>query len=449
MLVQHFGRFVASTRYRELPKPVIEATKVRILDTVGAGLAGFHLDNHRPLLDLVGGRGDATVWGAGLRYSPRDATLINSFLAHCCYIDDGSRYTGGHPSSVVIPGAFALAETLDAPGTALIAATAVGYELFLRLGRAIYPAAVNRGFQTTAVLGAVSSAAACASVLGLDPAASQNAVAIACNLGVGLKEALKSSRSQPLQVARSCEAGLLSALYARQGAVGAESIIENGFLKAFAGSANDPTILDGLGSDFRIFETYVKIHGGCRGNHAPIDAVRAVIAANNIACSEIESIKVEVDSVTFAAEIDEPANGAQAQFSIAFAVAVALARGDASVFQYTDENLSDPKIHRLMQRVRVAVDPSLDAGYPDKRGARVEVLVNDGRRFVQFLGNARGEPELPLTDQEIEDKYFIIGDAVLGSNARAVRDLIMHLEELPGIRGLARQLVGAVARRAR
>src|SRR3974390_2631500 len=231
LLVHKFGQFVGSTRYEDLPGAVVNAVKIRILDTIGAGLAGFHLGNHHPLLDVIEGQGSATVFGLGPRYSLRDATMLNSFLAHSCYIDDGSRFTGGHPSSVVIPSALALAETQDATGQELIAATAVGYEIFLRLGRAIYPGVVNRGFQSTAVLGAVASAAACASVLGLDAVTSQNALAIACNLGVGLKEALKSSRSQPLQVGRSCEAGLLSVLYARKGAVGADSIIENGYFK--------------------------------------------------------------------------------------------------------------------------------------------------------------------------------------------------------------------------
>ena len=441
MLAQHFGRFVASTQYKDLPEAVIEAVKIRLLDTIGAGLAGFYLGNHKPLLSLVGGNGDATVWGLGLRYPLRDATLLNSFLAHSCYIDDGSRFTGGHPSSVVIPSALALAESRDASGVELIAATAAGYEIFLRLGRAIYPSVVNRGFQSTAVLGAVASAAACASVLRLNAQASQNALAIACNLGVGLKEALKSSRSQPLQVGRSCEGGLLSALYAREGAVGVDSIIENGFFKAFANGTTDQNILDGLGSDFRIFETYIKVHGGCRGNHAPIDAVRAIVTTNNIAAVDVERISVEVDSVTLAAEIHEPINGAQAQFSIAFAIAVVITEGNASVFQYTDERLSEPRIRRLMERVRVVVDPALDYAYPDKRGARAEVVLKDGRRFVQFVENARGEPELPLTDDEIEEKFFIIGDTVLGANSRPVRDLIMNLEMLTNVRELTQKLV--------
>src|SRR5690606_2489056 len=107
----------------------------------------------------------------------------------------------------------------------LIVAVAAGYEIFLRLGRAIYPSTVERGFQSTAVLGAASSAASCASMLRLDAGRAANAIAIGCTLGVGLKQALKGTRSGPLQVARSCEGGVLAAQLAKAGEQGAENII--------------------------------------------------------------------------------------------------------------------------------------------------------------------------------------------------------------------------------
>ncbi len=269
MLVNEFGRFIAQTRYENLPAGVAETVKLRLLDLLAAALAGYHLGCHKQLLPILGGAGQASAWGLGKKLALRDATLLNSFLSHALYLDDGSRFTGGHPSPVVIPSAVALAETERATGRDLIAAVAVGYEIFLRLGRAIYPSTVVRGFQSTAVLGAAASASACASLLHFSPQVAKNALAIACNLGVGLKEALKSSGSQPIQVARSCEGGVMAALFARQGAEGADSILESGFLKAFAENPSTADLLTGLGTDFRIFETYIKIHGGCRGNHAP------------------------------------------------------------------------------------------------------------------------------------------------------------------------------------
>ena len=204
MLVSEFGKFIAQTRYEDLPANVVETVKLRVLDCLAAALAGCHMGCHGRLLPVLGGAGPAAGWGVGRNFSVRDATLLNSFLSHALYLDDGSRFTGGHPSSVVIPSAVALAEVERAAGKRLIAAVAAGYEIFLRLGRAIYPSTVVRGFQSTAVIGAAASAAACANLLRFAPGAAKNALAIACNLGVGLKEALKSSASQPIHVARRC-----------------------------------------------------------------------------------------------------------------------------------------------------------------------------------------------------------------------------------------------------
>lgn len=444
MLVNEFGKFIAQTRYEDLPAKLVEAVKLRVLDCLAAALAGCHMGCHRQLLPLLGGAGPATGWGVGRNFPVRDATLLNSFLSHALYLDDGSRFTGGHPSSVVIPSAVALAEVERAAGKRLIAAVAAGYEIFLRLGRAIYPSTVVRGFQSTAVIGAAASAAACANLLRFAPEAAKNALAIACNLGVGLKEALKSSASQPIQVARSCEGGLVATLFAAQGAEGADSIIEGGFLRAFADNAASADLLTGLGTDFRIFETYVKVHGGCRGNHAPVDVVQDVVRANAIKPETIASLRIHVDSVTHAAEIHEPANGNEAQFSVAFAVAAALVKGDASVFQYTDANVADPRIRDMMGRIRVEVDKRLDPGYPDKRASSAEMTLADGRRFTGHIDSAKGEPERPLSAADIENKFLALTRDILGSGGERVRDLVMGLETLQDVNTLGACLKAAV-----
>ena len=237
MLVNELGRFIAETRYEDLPSSVVEMVKIRILDLLTAGLVGFRLGLYKPLFEILAGRGGVTVWGEGVKYPLLAATMVNSFMAHSTYLEDGSRFTGGHPSSVVIPSALSLGEVRRSSGKEVIVSVTLGYDIFLRLGRVIYPSTVARGFQSTAVLGALGAAAACAKLLGLDAERCKNSLAVASNLGVGLKEALKEPHSQPIQVGRSCEGGVLSALYAAKGVPGCATILENGFFRAFADQA--------------------------------------------------------------------------------------------------------------------------------------------------------------------------------------------------------------------
>lgn len=436
MLVNEFGKFVAATRYEDIPADVLEAVKVRLLDVLTSALVGFHFNNHRHVLPLLARADEATLWGDGRRLGLRDAALVNSFLAHSTYMEDGARFTGGHPSSAVIPAVVALAEREHASGRDLLAAIVAGYEVFLRIGRTIFPSTVVRGFQSTAVLAAVGSAAACANLLRMSPDMAKNALAIASTLGVGLKAALKCSESQPLQVGRSCEGGLLATLVAGQGAAGADVILEQGFMKAFADHAVEGDMLTGLGSRFSIGETYLKMHGGCRGTHAPVDAVHAAVSANGIKAPEIAAITIRVGSVTFAGDIEEPRDGNQAQFSAAFCAAVLLLEGNASVFQFADEKVADPRIRALMDRIKVEADPALDKVFPGKRGASAEIVLSNGRRFRADVDHARGEPENPLTARDIEDKFLTHTKGILGANAERVRDTVMALEETSDISAL-------------
>lgn len=435
-LASVLGTFVAGMRDASLPRDIEQAASLRVLDTLAAAAAGVQQGAHNGLLDLLPGEGSVRVWGTAARRGMRDAAIINAALSHAAYFEDGCRYTGGHPSSALIPAAFALACERRASGAEFLAAIVAGYEVFLRLGRAIYPATVRRGFQSTAILAAPSTAAAAAVLLRLSAERATHALAIACSHGAGLKEALKNAGSQPLQVGRSSEGGLLAALYAGQGANGVAEVIERGFFKAYAGDADRDAVTSGIGSGFGIARTYLKIHGGCRGNHAPIDA--AVELARRFDCppERITSMEVCVDTVTLAAEVAQPTNADQAKFSIAFSIAVCLTKGDAMPARYTQAMLEDADVRSLMSRIRVRADHSLDEGYPDRRGAIVRVVTTDGRTLEHAVERALGEPEQPFSRGDIEKKFDLIAGTLYGDRADRIKALVSALPSLQDVNEL-------------
>lgn len=427
------GRFVAGVRAGHLPQETRHAASLRMLDTLAAAASGVQQGAERGLLALLPGDGPIAVWGAAARRGLRDAAIINSAVSHSAYFEDGCRYTGGHPSSALIPAAFALACERGSSGAELVAAIVAGYEVFLRLGRAIYPSTVQRGFQSTAILAAPATAAAAAVLLRLSAERAAHAIAIACSHGAGLKEALKNAGSQPLQVGRSSEGGLLSALYAAQGADGVPDVIERGFFKAYAGTAQADIVTCGLGLQWGIGNTYLKMHGGCRGNHAPVDAAAGLMREHSLAPRDIASMDVRVDSVTLAAEVAEPTNADQAKFSIAFSIAAKLLKGDAMPPRYTDAALADPEMRALMARIRVRADAALDEGYPDRRGAMIALRTRDGRELAYAVDRALGEPEQPYAQADIERKFDLTAGALYGPSASRIKDMAMSLPALPGL----------------
>lgn len=427
------GRFVAGVQAEHLPEEARQAVSLRLLDTLAAAASGVQQGAERGLLGLLPGDGPIAVWGTAARRGLRDAVIINSAVSHSAYFEDGCRYTGGHPSSALIPAAFALACERGSSGAELVAAIVAGYEVFLRLGRAIYPSTVQRGFQSTAILAAPATAAAASVLLRLPAERATHAIAIACSHGAGLKEALKNAGSQPLQVGRSSEGGLLSALYAAQGADGVPDVIERGFFKAYAGTASADIVTRGLGLQWGIGNTYLKMHGGCRGNHAPVDAAAGLMREHGLAPRDIASMDVRVDTVTLAAEVAEPANADQAKFSIAFSIAAKLLKGDAMPRRYTDAALADPEMRALMARIRVRADAALDEGYPDRRGAMIGARTVDGRELDYALDRALGEPEQPYAQADIERKFDLTAGALYGPSAGRIKDMAMSLPALPGL----------------
>jgi 2-methylcitrate dehydratase PrpD len=83
-------------------------------------------------------------------------------------MDDGHRFAASHPGAVVIPAAMAAAELAGASTKKLITGIVVGYEIMIRIGRAIVPSSLNRGFHITGITGVYGAATACAKIMNLN-----------------------------------------------------------------------------------------------------------------------------------------------------------------------------------------------------------------------------------------------------------------------------------------
>jgi 2-methylcitrate dehydratase PrpD len=96
--------------------------------------------------------------------------------------------------------------------------------------------------------------------------------------------------------------------------------------------------------------------------------------------------------------------------------------------------MEDKVTRELMTRIDVAIDPELDAAFPNQRAARVSILTKDGRRHEHLQPARKGDPELPLTDRDLEDKYLELAGPVLGdAAAKALVAKLWRLEKLPHV----------------
>lgn len=352
---------------------------------------------------------------------------------------------------MTIPTAVAMAEAENLTGRELIEAVVIGYDIFIRLGSAINPDLLLRGFHTTATVGAFASAAAASKLLGLNRLQTENALALAGLQGAGLLEALGSGDTgKPFQVGKAAQAGVLAALLAQRGADGPVDILEGekGFFRAFADKACPvEAICEKLGALFQIKGVYFKKHAACRHIHPALDAVAEFAARHELRIGEIEAI--EIETYTIAKNLTGHLTGGTselaAKFSMPVAVALLLVFGASDASVYRKKYVSDPNVQAVARKVTVSANPRRDRSYPKKRGAGVTVRMKK-QPYRHEVDYPRGEPENPLGDDELMHKYEkntrslysrgradIIRDAILTLESIAIPELAELLKAPPGV----------------
>jgi hypothetical protein len=77
----------------------------------------------------------------------------------------------------------------------------------------------------------------------------------------------------------------------------------------------------------------------------------------------------------------------------------------------------------------------VDAGFPGRRAARVTITLRDGSVLTLLQPDRKGDPELPLSDADLEGKLIELAAPVIGeTEARALLLRIWaltHSESLP------------------
>lgn len=359
----------------------------------------------------------------GRKATARAAALINGTAAHTVEFDDIFRDAIYHPGAPTIAAALASAQTTGASGEAFLRAVIVGYEISTRIGTAM-GRAHYRYWHNTGTIGTFGATAAAASIYGLDSARFAHALATCATFAAGLQQAYRmDSMSKPLHAGRAAEAGVTAAQMARTGVTGALDVIdgEAGIGRAMSDGPDWGKAMATLGREFNITRMTFKNHACCGHTFAPIDGALALQRQLGIAAGEIE--RVRVSTYRPALEVacyERPETAAEARFSLKYTVATALTHGSVRLAAFEPGRLADPVTRQLMDRIDLDVDPGIDAGFPGARAARIEMTTKDGRRGQHLQPTRKGDPDQPLSDTELQDKYTELAAPVIGKRPAAV-----------------------------
>lgn len=434
-----YSDFTVNTRFEELQGEVVSQAKKLFLDLIGVALAGYKLmEFPRLMVDYMAsleGSPEATIIQTKRKFPAINAALANAACAHGIDMDDGHRFAALHPGTVIIPAAIAAAELSGASTRELIAGIVAGYEVMIRIGMAITPSSLNRGFHITGITGPFGATAAAANIMGLSHEETVGAFGLAglqsCGL-IQVNHEIEGAKVKPINPARAATSGLWSCILAQKGARGPLSIFEgeDGFLKAVTDEVKRDLFARDLGRDFEILNVYLKLYAACRHAHAPIDAALKAFSNSQIDTSEITKILVETYPAAIRlAGMTNARTPSAGRFSIPFSVALALIKQDAGADKYSDENVQDQNIQSLAGKVHLSMSDKWEKLYPEKRGATLTISDAHNRTWSAEVDLAKGEPENPASWEDIYQKFR--GNVTMlipEKDAKELEDAIINLE---------------------
>lgn len=442
----------ASWRKREMPADVAHHARRVLVDWFAATLPGCP----RPPATLIAaaledetrGGGGAVCYVTGRRVPLRHAALVNGTASHTVEFDDIYRYAVYHPGCPTIAAALAAAQSHGTDMEALLRAIVAGYEVSCRIGVAVQPSHYDF-WHTTGTVGTFGAAAAVAVLLDCDADRTAHAIATAATMAGGLQQAFRGEgMSKPLHPGHAAEAGALAAMAAARGMTGALDVLHGP--AGFAAATSEDTgkwdkALAGIGKPYAVTDMTVKNHGCCGHIFAALDAVRDLQIEHGFKADDVTAVAVGgykatkdvCDRVDARTEQD-------CRFSTQFTVATMLLHGGVRLAAFEPERLTDPAIRALMPKVTVAIDPECAAAFPSKRSAKVEIRLKDGRVLNRHQHTRKGDPDAPLTDRDLSDKFLELTSDVIG--ATQAKTLLAQLWEgstLPGIVPLVTQAARA------
>jgi 2-methylcitrate dehydratase PrpD len=429
------ARYVVNAKPSDIPEAVKREGVRSILNWLGCAVgAAEHEAVECALAALLpfAGPAQASVLGRKEKTDILNAALMNGITSHVFDFDDTHLPTIIHPSGPVASAIFALAEYKPVSGAELLHAFILGVEVECRIGNAVYPNHYDVGWHITGTAGVFGAAAAAGKLLDLNEQQMTWALGIAGTQSSGFRE-MFGTHCKSLHPGKAAQNGLASALLAEKNFTSSNQVLEakRGFANVMSTKQDYSRITDGLGKSFELTLNSYKPFACGIVIHPSIDGCVQLKKQHGLTGAEIE--KVELTVAPLVLELTgkrTPQVGLEGKFSVFHSCAVALLHGAAGEKQYSDAMVRDPKVIALRDRVDATIDKKLrdDEVY-------VRVTLKDGRKLEKYVEHAVGSREVPMTNEQLEEKFRGLVDDILGAQQSA--DLLALAWSIEGLKDAA------------
>lgn len=435
--------FVANIGYNNIPQEAIKVAKKAILDWIGVTIAGANETGPKILVDQVKktmATDESGLICKGFKTSAELSAWVNGTSGHTLDYDDTFPNQVGynfHPTIPILPAVLAIGEKIGASGRDVLTAYIIGIEFEARLGRAIGLYSSRIGWHPTSVIGTIGASMACAHIMKLDRERTQTAMGIAGSMAGGIIQNF-GSMTKPLHAGNAARNGVVTALLAHSGFTASKNIMEGetGFCSIFSGGRLKGMEDNDFGKKWYIISPGISLkpYPCCRSTHSSIDAsiyLKNIVGIENAKITKI-ICRTSPDHPKLA-RFHRPRNGTEGKFSIPYCIAVSLIRGRVLLEDFTDEKVNEPDVQNLLAKV--------DFEYPkeyikERMSLSQEVVVEVGNkeRYSHKVEIPKGEPENPLTDDELREKFIDCSRLSLSKEEiENVMEIVSRLESLDHI----------------
>lgn len=414
----------------QVPGSALDMAATLLLDTLGVCAGAADMEAGRIARDIAFDFHGASsaAHAAPMLFDGRMVSLPGAAYAAATQIDnldahDGYNPTRGHIGCAVIPALFAFAAQLpDLTGRQALTALVMSYEFSARAALALHASVTD--YHTSGAWNVLGVAALGSRLRGHDPETLRHALGIAEYHGP--RSQMMREIANPTMLHDGSGPGALTG-------VSATLLAERGFLGAPAITVEVDDVAAhwaDLGQLWTIELNYIKPYPICRWAHAAIDATAALVKAHDLNVDQIASLQINTFQQSACLFPGMPRTTSEAQYSLAFAVAVLLKNGHVGPEHVSGPALSDPATAAIVEKITVREEPRHSARFPEGRWSDVTITLNDGRRLSSGDVHARGGPEAPMEMSEIKSKFDTMSHAGLGAaRSQAIWDAGQSLRD--------------------
>ena len=409
---ERIAAFACGFQTGQLTPALVQATGRALLDTYACAVAGRHEDASQLALRYArasalpaAGRA-ASHWGTGEPLPLELAALCNGVAGHVLDFDDVTSPLRGHPSIALLPALLALAEANDAHGSELACAYVVGFEVICKLSKAMAVKHYARGWHSTASIGTLGAAVACAHLLRLDATRTTHAIGLAVAQAAGTR-ANFGTHAKSFQAGHCNAAGLRAALLAAEGFDAAPGVLDDafGYMDLYANGESLAAQLETLGQGaLELVESGIEVkkYPLCYATHRTLDGVLDLRAEHGLTLADVQTVDVRTSTGALTPLIHpRPQTGLEAKFSMQYAVAAALRDGEVRLSSFTDAAVQRPEVQAFF--AHVGTDDGGD-GPAFPRWTDIALTLRNGRALSRRVDRLRGSAEAPLTHAELRAK---------------------------------------------